>query len=195
MRGKAELFGMALIRQPDYTSARPCRLECACLGRESLMSAPRTVDEVLSHMRLVWFSVVAAFVLVVWSGETLPGISWLAFPAARTTIGIVAVFYALWFLFIWKTRYSPALRAVRSQPEDMRAVIRWMTYRTALLCIAMSAALFGFAFRMGGKTLRVSLPFYVTGFLFVPMVMATTGLVVSEMKLFCGRARGAPAAV
>ena len=127
------------------------------------MAAPRTREEALSHMRLVWFSVVASFALVVWAGETVPGISWLASPGAGKAIGLLAMFYILSFLFIWKKRYSPSLRAVRSHPEDMHAVRHWMSYQIMLLCIANSGALFGFAFRMGGKTLQQSLPFYAIG--------------------------------
>jgi hypothetical protein len=139
----------------------------ASVRRGAVLAAPRTREEALSYMRLVWFSVVASFALVVWAGETLPRISWLASPGARTMIAALAAFYALSFLFIWRKRYSCSLRAVRSQPEDMRAVRRWMTYQITLLCIANSGALFGFAFRMGGTTLQQILPFYVTGSLLI----------------------------
>jgi hypothetical protein len=118
-------------------------------------------------MRLTWFTFVASFALIIWTGETTQGFSWLAVSSAGKTIVILAMFYTLSFLFIWRKRYIPALIAVRNQPEDMHAVRRWTSYWTILLCAANSGALFGFAFRVGGKTLQQSLPFYVTGFLLI----------------------------
>jgi hypothetical protein len=129
------------------------------------LGAPRTRDEALGQMHLMWFSFIVAFVLIVWAGETMPGFSWLAFPNAGKTFFILAVFYILSFFWVRGKRYSPALEAIRSQPEDIHAVRRWMSSWTMLVCMANAQTLFGFAFRMGGKTLQQSLPFYVLGFL------------------------------
>jgi len=131
------------------------------------LAVPKTKEEALRHMRLTWLSFVASFALIVWTGETTHGFSWLAAPSAGKTIVILAVSYILSFLFIWRKRYSAALMAVRSQPDDMRAVRRWTAYWSILLCAAMSGAIFGCAVRMGGKTLQQSLPFYMTGALLI----------------------------
>jgi hypothetical protein len=114
-------------------------------------------------MRLTWLSFIVSVALIVWAGETMPGFSWLAFPNAGKIFVILAVFYILSFFLFWRNRYSPALGAIRSQPEDVHAVRRWMSSWTVLLCMANAETLFGFALRMGGKTLQQCLPFYVLG--------------------------------
>ena len=131
------------------------------------MAAPRTREEALRHMRLAWLSFIASVALIVWAGEWIPGFSWLAFPHAGKTFVILGVYCILSFFWIWRKRYSPALRAIRSQPEDVQAVRRWMGFWTILICIANAEILFGFALRMGGKTLQQSLPFYVPGSLLI----------------------------
>jgi hypothetical protein len=114
-------------------------------------------------MRLVWFNLIVSFVLFVWIGETMPGISWLAFPNAGKTFVILAVFDIVSLFWSWRKRYSPALGAVRSQPKDIDAVRSWKGSWTVLVCMANAEIAFGFAFRMGGKTLQQTLPFYVFG--------------------------------
>jgi len=116
-------------------------------------------------MRFLWFGYSVPIVLYIWIGETMPGLSWLNFPRAGATFVILGVLSLLDFSWSKTKRYSPALEVIQSQPEDIRTVRRWMNSWIVLICIAQSEALFGLAFRMGGKTLQQSLPFYVVGVL------------------------------
>jgi hypothetical protein len=77
----------------------------------------------------------------------------------------LAVFSLLSFLWARRKLYSPALEAMQSQPENNVAVRRWMFSWIISICIAECESLFGLAFRMGGKTLQQSAPFYAAGLL------------------------------
>jgi hypothetical protein len=127
------------------------------------LAAPRTKEEALQYMRFTWFAFIVSIVLYVWIGETMPGFSWLNFAKAGEIFVILGVFNLLSFLWARRKLYSPALEVIQSQPENVRAVRRWMSSWIVLLCIAQSETLFGLAFRMGDKTLQQSLPFYVVG--------------------------------
>ena len=123
----------------------------------------KTNDEALRQMRLLWFNFIATFALFVWIGETMPRYSWLAFPSAGKIFVTLAVFNLVSLFWFWRKRYSPALGAVRSQPEDINAVKKWKGFWLVLVCMTNAEILCGFAFRMGGKTLQQTLPFYLLG--------------------------------
>jgi len=114
-------------------------------------------------MRFMWFSFIISIPLYVFLGEAMPGLSWLSFPNAGKAFVILAVLNLLSFSWALRKRYSPALANLRSQPEKIQAVKRWTTYWIILLCSANSITVIGLAFRMGGKTLQQTLPFYVVG--------------------------------
>jgi hypothetical protein len=85
--------------------------------------------------------------------------SWLSFRHAAKTFAILAMLNFVAFAWaLWK-RYLPAVAFLRDQPENMRAVTRWMGMWTILLCNASSLTLFGLAFRMGGLTEEGGKPF------------------------------------
>ena len=128
---------------------------------------PRTKEEALRQMRFIWFSFIVSIPLYIWMGENMPGISWLTFPNAGTIVIILVVLNLLSFSWAWRKRYSPALEAVRNQPENIDVVRRWTNSWLIVLCNANAVTVFGLAFRMGGKTLLQSLAFYVTGALLV----------------------------
>jgi hypothetical protein len=124
------------------------------------MTIPKTKEGILQQMRFTWLGIAASIPLYVWVSEMMPGISWLDFPRAGktfVTLGILSLLLALWF---WRNRYSPALRLVRSQPQDVGSFRRWMATWIVLLSLGSSEAVFGLAFRMGHKTLDQCLPFY-----------------------------------
>jgi hypothetical protein len=125
--------------------------------------APKTKEEALRQMRLIWFAFIVSIALYVWIGETMPGFSWLTFPNAGKTFVTLAVLNFLYFLWAWRKLYSRALEVIQIQPENIHAVRRWMNAWIILMCLAESETLFGLAFRMGGKTLQQSLPFYMVG--------------------------------
>jgi len=114
-------------------------------------------------MRLVWFGFIVAIALYLWMGETMPGFSWLTFPNAGKTFVALAVFYLLSFAWARKKLYCPALALIQSQPDNTRAVRRWVLTWTILVSFAGAESILGWAFRMGGKTLKQSLPFYMVG--------------------------------
>jgi hypothetical protein len=131
------------------------------------LATPKTRAEELRQMRLVWFCFIISIPLYAYIGETMPRFSWLSFPNAGKTFAILAALHLLSFSWALRKRYSPTVGAVRTEPEDMLAVKRWMASWTILIGNANSVVLFGFALRMGGKTLQRSLPFYVVGALLI----------------------------
>jgi len=122
-----------------------------------------TSEEALRQMRRLWFTLIFSFALFVWIGETMPGYSWLAFPSAGKIFVLLAAFNLVSLFWFWRERYSPALGAIRSQPQDINVVRKWKGFWTALVCMANAEIVFGLAFRMGGKTLQQTLPFYLLG--------------------------------
>jgi hypothetical protein len=116
-------------------------------------------------MRLMWLALIIVDLLYVYIGETQPVLSWLEFRNAGKTFVILAVLNFTSFLWALLRRYRPAVGVLRREPENMRAVKRWMGMWTILLGNASSLTLFGLALRMGGKTLQQSLCFYIPGVL------------------------------
>lgn len=129
------------------------------------MAVPKTKDEALQQMRVMWGGMVIAVALYVYIGETIPGPSWLSFRHAGTTFVILAALNLLAFWWELRKRYSPAVQVLRLRPGDMHATRRWMNMWIVLLCSANSFTLFGLALRMGGKTTEQTLPFYGVGLL------------------------------
>lgn len=128
---------------------------------------PRTKEEALRQMRFIWFSFIVSIPLYIWTGETIQGPSWLTFPNAGTVFIIIGVLNLLSLSWAWRKRYSPALEAIRSQPENIDVVRRWNNSWTIVICNADAMTVVGLAFRLGGKTLLQSLTFYVVGALSV----------------------------
>jgi len=116
-------------------------------------------------MRMMWFGLIAANLLYVYIGQTEPALSWLSFQQAGKIFAILAALNLIAFAWTLWRRYLPAAEAIRDQPENMQAIRRWMGMWTILLCNASSITLFGLAFRMGGKTLQQTAPFYLVGVL------------------------------
>lgn len=138
---------------------------CIKFAQGVSLATPRSKEEALQQMRLMWLGLMIANLLYVYMGETGPVLSWLSFRNAGKTFVILAVLNFISFSWaLWK-RYLPAVGVLRGQPENMRAVKRWTGMWIILLANASSFTLFGLAFRMGGKTLRQSLAFYIVGVL------------------------------
>lgn len=128
------------------------------------MTTPGTKEEALQKMRRLWLAIALTIPLYVYIGETMPGFSWLTFSNAGRTFIILSIFDLWSLLWFWGKRFSPALKAVRSQPENTRMVSRWMTCWIILVCLAETEALFGVALQMGSKSLKQSLPLYLVAF-------------------------------
>jgi hypothetical protein len=126
------------------------------------LAIPRTREEALLQMRLVWLAFVVSVPLYVFIGEITRS-SWLNFSnAGKVFIGLGAL-NLLSFTWVLRNRYSSALRPALTQPDNVAVVKRWMTSWTIAVCNANAVLVFGLAFRMGDKTLRQTLPFYVVG--------------------------------
>jgi hypothetical protein len=127
------------------------------------MATPRTREEALMQMRIVWCAFLLAFPLYIYAGHVSRSISWLSFPNAGKIFVILAVLNLCSFVSTWHKLYSPARRALQNQPGNIDAARRWNSSWVALICIVQCQPLFGLAFQTGGKTLQQSLPFYVVG--------------------------------
>jgi len=130
-------------------------------------SRPNTIGEALQQMRFMWFAIALTIPLYVYAGGTLTELSWLTFRNAGRIITILVALNLTSFWWTLRRRYLPALAVLRSQRNSVQAVRRWMRYWTMLLCSAESVVVLGVVFRLGGKTLRQSLAFYVIGSLLI----------------------------
>src|SRR5580704_6240864 len=112
-------------------------------------------------MRLVWVAFVVAIPLYVYCGEVTPRLTWFSFANAGKVYIAMAVFNVYYVFSTWKRLYVPAVSALQNQPDNMRAVRRWMSGGIVLISMVQCQALFGLALREDGKTLEQALPFYL----------------------------------
>jgi Na+/melibiose symporter-like transporter len=127
------------------------------------VAVPRTKEQALRQMRSMWFAFVVSIPLYIYAGCIVGRVSWLGFRSAGMIFIVLAALNLLAFSWALRKRYLPAKRTLKRQPENADAVKRWMSSWTIVLCNANSLIVLGFAFWMGGKTLRQSLPFFVFG--------------------------------
>jgi|ERR1700691_313045 hypothetical protein len=116
-------------------------------------------------MRLLWLAFVVAIPLYAYCGEATPRWTRFTFANAGKVYVAMAVLNLYYVFGTWKRLYLPAVNALRIQPDDVRAVGRWMNGEIALISMVQCQALFGLALREDGKTLEQALPFYLAGFL------------------------------
>lgn len=133
--------------------------------RKDSLVAPRTKEEALYQTRVIWLSLLVSMLLYVYIGETTPDLSWLHFLTSGKTLIALSILCLFNFLLFWHKRYSQALHAVQTEPENIRLIKRWMNYWVILVCLAESEALFGLALRLGGKRLQQALPLYLVALL------------------------------
>jgi hypothetical protein len=136
-------------------------------GENDKMATPKTKEEALQHMRLIWLSLVIAIPLYIYAGRLIGRVSWLGFSNTGKICVILGALNLLSFFWFLQKRYLPAFGEFRNQPENIQVVRRWMLSWMALVCNAHSIALFGLVFWMSGKTLQQSLPFFLIGALLV----------------------------
>ena len=129
------------------------------------MAQPKTKEEALRQMRLIWIAFVVSTLLYVYIGETTPGFGWLHFKDADKLFVTVAALNLLSFVWFRIKRYPSGVKLAKDRPHDIRAIRRWMNYWLVLLCSAESIAVFGFGLRMGDKTLGQTIPFYAVALL------------------------------
>ena len=126
------------------------------------MATPRTREETLQEMRLMWFVFIATIPVYVFMGETTR-FSWLSSPVAGKILICYAALNVLSVSWALRKRYIPALESLRSQPENTHDLVRWKAGWLIVICNATALILVGLAFRLGGRTLQQSLPFYLVG--------------------------------
>jgi hypothetical protein len=127
------------------------------------LATPRTKEEALQQIRIVWCAFILTIPLYIYAGHVFGTISWLSFPNAGKLFIILAVLNLWSYGWTWRSRYSPARSTFQDEPEDIDAVRRWNGSWVVLISVAQCQSLFGFALQMGGKTLEQSLPFYAAG--------------------------------
>lgn len=131
------------------------------------MAHPKTKEEMLLQMRSIWIAFVMSIVLYVYIGETMPGFDWLHFKhAARVFVTLSILNFASFAWFRMK-RHPAGVELAKARPHDVSAFRHWMTCWTVLMAMSESIAVFGLCFRMGGKTLQQTMPFYAVALLLV----------------------------
>jgi hypothetical protein len=95
------------------------------------LAAPKTKEEALQQMRLIWVSMIVSILLYVYMSEMVRSISWLNLSHAGMLLVILAICNLYSFLRFQTRRYNPAHRAIQSQPENIQTVRLWMNRRAA----------------------------------------------------------------
>lgn len=127
------------------------------------MAPPKTKEETLRQMRLIWFAFLASIPLYVYVA-TVTNFDWLNIRNAGTIFDILGILDVLYFGGIRISLYARAQKAAQGHSEDMRAVRRWMVFWIILVSIADAEALFGVCLQAAKNTLRPAVPFYAVAF-------------------------------
>ncbi|MGB6874486.1 MAG: hypothetical protein WBD87_00495 [Candidatus Acidiferrales bacterium] len=128
------------------------------------MALPKTKEETLLHMRLIWFAFLMSIPLYIYAGM-LASFSWLNIRNSGIIFDVLGVLDLLYFGGIRISLYARAREAAQGHSDDIRAVRRWMVFWIVLLSSAEAEALFGVCLQVGNNTLRPALPFFVVAFL------------------------------
>lgn len=124
------------------------------------MALPKTNEEALLQMRLIWFAFLMSIPLYIYAAA-MTNFTWLNFRNARTIFDVLGILDLLYFAWIRISWFPRAVEAAQKHSEDIRAVRRWMVVWTILVSIAESEALFGVCLQTGNEALKPALPFYV----------------------------------
>jgi hypothetical protein len=126
------------------------------------MVARVTKEQALRNMRVMWLAFLMSVVLYLYVGTTL-SLKPTTPAASMTLFAAPAVLDFLFFVWFRFKRYAPALRNLESQPDDVRAIGRCMTYWIILLAFAEAQVLFGLACWLVNGRFMPCLPFFVLG--------------------------------
>ena len=130
----------------------------------------KTKQQALLHLRLTWFSMLAAVPLYLYALQFTPGISWFHFRHATQVFSALSVLDLISFFWLWQKRYLPSVENMRTYPDNIRAIERWVQSVTILLSLAESHAVFGVALCFGGRTLKQSSPLFVVSLVLILLV-------------------------
>lgn len=126
-----------------------------------MVAHPKTKEESLRQLRSIWLAYLATVPLYVYAVQLMSGPSWLHFRNAVEVFSILSAFDLISFVWFWQKRHSRAVETLRSNPEDVHAIRRWVASVTILLALAESHAVFGAILGLGGTTLEESSPFFI----------------------------------
>lgn len=122
---------------------------------------PKTKEEALRQLRSIWFAYLATVPLYVYAVQLMSGPLWLHFRNAVEIFSILSALDLISFVWFWKKRHPRAVETLRSNPDDVHAIRRWVASVTILLALVESHAVFGAILGLGGTTLEESSPFFI----------------------------------
>jgi len=88
------------------------------------MAPPKTKEEALQQMRLIWLAFLVSVLLYLYIGYAMPPFPWLEFRHAQATISVLSVLDLVNFVWFRVKRFPSALQSAQAQPQDIHAIRR-----------------------------------------------------------------------
>ena len=123
------------------------------------------MDATLRFLRVIQVAFLVAVVIYIAIAEKVgprepKDVKQIQMVLAMLSVGLVAM------ILIVRQRMIPSSEEIlRTQPEDLGALLRWRTANLLTLVLAEAVVLYGFVLRFMGGTLLQAAPFYAAGVL------------------------------
>lgn len=98
------------------------------------MAPPKTREETLRQMRMLWFAYLATIPLYIYAGK-LTNFDWLHFQNAVSILAFLGILDLIYFAFLRSRQFARASDAVRIEPGNMHTITRWRISWTILLAL------------------------------------------------------------
>jgi hypothetical protein len=115
-------------------------------------------------VRIMHRTMLAAVILYAFTAERLARPSDDLPAPMLIGLGVTAAVTAL-VAFGYQKKLPSAIAALRRDPQDAQAVLRWRQAHIVTMILLVSVALFGFTLRFLGGSFWIALPFYAASFL------------------------------
>jgi hypothetical protein len=134
------------------------------------MSNPRTLENSLKTLRIVWFALLSALLLYAYLCS-IAQVRVKPNPALFRSVAILAFCEAAGLLLVRKWLLSRATVVLQTEPENRRALGKWSSGNIFSWAVSLCIGLYGLILRYMGFEFRQVLPFLAAGFcliLFLP---------------------------
>lgn len=126
------------------------------------IQARRDLDSSLKKARTLQAVLLLTIPLFVYAGEVMGRVKTKYVKEIGIVLVALAVF-EIWSLSSWRRRrLRAALEALRSRPDDTKALIDWYGVNVASLAACEALAFYGWVLRVLGSTFLQAAPFYAS---------------------------------
>jgi hypothetical protein len=129
------------------------------------IQTPKDLDSSLKKTRTLHAVLVFTIPLFVYAGEVIGPVKTKYVKEIGMVLVALAVF-DIWSLLSWRRRrLQKAREALRSRPDDTKAIIHWRAVNAASLTACEALAFYGCVLRVLGSTFLQAAPFYASALL------------------------------